>query len=107
MDIKVENNPVAGTYDAIVDGKVVGMVVCERANHRVIVLHTIIEPEYRGRGIGNVLVRETLDDLLAQGLTLTNFCGFITKFIASNPEYARVLDTVRPGVAAAADARRR
>ncbi len=97
MDVTVRNNEAAGSYDAVVDGQVVGMVVYERKGDRVIVRHTIVAPDHRGEGIATTLVRATLDDLVANDLSLTNYCGFITEFIAANPGYARLLDAERPG----------
>lgn len=97
MDVTVRNNVDAGSYDAVVDGTVVGMVVYERKGDRVIVQHTIVQPDHRGQGIATTLVRATLDDLAANGLRLTNYCGFLTEFIAAHPEYAGLLDAERPG----------
>jgi len=52
-----------------------------------------------------ILVRAALDDVLASGYSLTDYCGFITGFIDSNPDYARVLDAGNPGRPAPYDAR--
>ena len=62
MDVTVRNNTDAGSYDAVVDGQVVGMVVYERKGDRIIVRHTIVQPEHRGQGIATTLVRAALDD---------------------------------------------
>jgi predicted GNAT family acetyltransferase len=107
MDVMVRNNVAAGSYDAVVDGQVVGMVVYERKGDRVIVRHTIVEPGHRGQGIATTLVRAALDDLAANQLSLTNYCGFITEFIAANPGYAGLLDQQRPGMADSRDRRSR
>jgi predicted GNAT family acetyltransferase len=105
MDVAVRNNVDAGSYDAVIDGHVVGMVVYERKGDRIIVRHTIVQPDHRGQGIATILVRAALDDIVANGLRLTNFCGFLTDFIAANPEYAHVLDAGRPGMADSRDQR--
>ena len=97
QEIAVQNNAESGSYEAILDGKVVGLVVYERRDGRMIFRHTIVDPGYRGRGIATELVRGALDDLVAQGLTLTNYCGFIDSFITANPAYARVVDQRQPG----------
>ena len=105
MDVTVRNNVDAGSYDAVIDEHVVGMVVYERKGDRVVVRHTIVEPGHRGQGIATTLVRATLDDLAANGLSLTNYCGFITGFIAVHPEYAHLLDEQHPGMADSRDQR--
>ncbi len=97
QEIAIQNNAESGSYEAILDGKVVGLVVYERRDGRMIFRHTIVDPGYRGRGIATELVRGALDDLVAQGLTLTNYCGFIDSFITANPAYAKVVDQRHPG----------
>ena len=97
QQIAVQDNAESGTYEAILDGQVVGLIVYERRDGRRVFRHTIVDPGYRGRGIATDLVRAALDDLIAQGLTLTNYCGFIDSFIAANPGYARVVDPHQPG----------
>jgi uncharacterized protein len=97
QEIAVQNNAESGSYEAILDGRVVGLIAYERRDSRVIFQHTIVDPGYRGRGIATELVRAALDDLITQGLTLTNYCGFIDSFITANPAYARVVDQRQPG----------
>jgi predicted GNAT family acetyltransferase len=97
QEIAVQNNSESGSYEAILDGRVVGLIVYERRDSRMIFRHTIVDPGYRGRGIATELVRAALDDLIVQGLTLTNYCGFIDSFIAVNPAYAKVVDQYQPG----------
>jgi predicted GNAT family acetyltransferase len=99
MDVTVRNNRDAGSYEAVIDGQVVGMVGYEREADRIIVRHTAVAPDHRGQGIATILVRAALDDIAATGLRLTNFCGFVTDFIAANPEYAHVLEAKRPAPA--------
>jgi predicted GNAT family acetyltransferase len=94
----VRNNADARTYDALVDGKEVGTMVYELKGTMVVISHTVIEPEYRGRGIGSELVRHGLDDIRERGMTVSNFCGFVATFIENHPEYEDLLDPVHPGV---------
>jgi hypothetical protein len=97
LDITVRNNVEAGCYDALLDDRVVGMIVYERRDNRVIFRHTIVEPELRGHGVATALARGALDDVAASGRRLTNYCGFITDFIAINPAYRGLLDADLPG----------
>jgi uncharacterized protein len=45
---------------------------------------------------GAALVRAALDDLVANGMSLTNYCSFVSEFIADNPGYATLLDPAQP-----------
>jgi predicted GNAT family acetyltransferase len=60
----------------------------------------VIEPKFRGRGLGVQLVRSVLDDLRNRADTLTNYCSFVAGFIADNPEYRSIVGVDRPGVTA-------
>ena len=105
--IEVRNNRDSRSYDAVLDGRVVGMIVYERVGSRLMIRHTIVDPTVRGRGIGKGLVQGALDDVRASGLTLTNYCSFVGGFIESNPEYRDLVDAQLPGTVTIADQRDR
>jgi predicted GNAT family acetyltransferase len=97
-EVTVKDNAQSRSYDALVDGEVAGSIVYEQVgDRRLVFTHTFVEPRFRGRGVGNVLVRGALDDVRAKGVTLTNFCDFIARFINAHPEYADLLDATHPG----------
>lgn len=104
-EMTVQKNGDSRSYEAVVDGQVVGLMVYHtpRGNQRVTLSHTIVEPEYRGRGIATQLVKHALDDLRAQHLTLTNYCTFVADYIADHPEYKKLVDSRFPGRAAVPD----
>jgi predicted GNAT family acetyltransferase len=97
-EVTVEDNVQSRSYDVLVDGEVAGSIVYERAgDRRLVFTHTLVEPRFRGRGVGNVLVRGALDDVRAKGFTVTNFCDFVAGYIDAHPEYADLLDATHPG----------
>jgi predicted GNAT family acetyltransferase len=92
VDVTVSDNPETGSYDASIDGTVVGMLVYRRKGGRIIFTHTIVQEAHRGKGIATGLVRNALDDVRARGLRLTNYCTFVDDFVTENPEYSDLLD---------------
>jgi uncharacterized protein len=98
--MQITNNDGRNCYEGVIDDQVVGVVVYKRIGGRVVIRHTVIEPEFRGKGLGAQLVRTVLDDLRKRGDKLTNYCGFVADFIADNPEYQSVVDADRPGMTA-------
>jgi predicted GNAT family acetyltransferase len=102
--ITIQNSTESGSYDAVLGDRVVGTIVYERRDGRLVIRHTVVDPEFRGQGIATALARAALDDLRESGTTLTNYCGFIADFIARNPGYATVVDAARPGRAHPRDA---
>jgi uncharacterized protein len=95
--ITVRDNTEAGTYDAVLEDRVVGTIVYELRDHRMVLRHTVVDPEFRGQGIARALAGRALDDLAATGRTLTNYCGFVADYIQRNPRYARLVDADQPG----------
>jgi len=90
--IKVRNDPSSGRYEAMAGDRVIGELAYERQGSRATFWHTSVDPEFQGHGVGEAVVRAALDDLVANGMTLTSYCSFVTEFIADNPGYATLLD---------------
>ena len=93
----MRDNAESQTYDALIGDQVVGTIVYDHAGPRLVFRHTIVEPDFRRRGIGTTLVTRALDDVRAKGVTLTNYCGFVSEFIAAHPGYADLIDAEHPG----------
>ena len=102
--ITIVDNPESGSYDAARGDRVIGTIVYKRREDRMVIRHTVVDPQFRGQGIGQALARRALDDLAAGGATLTNYCGFIADYIERNPEYAALIDPGKPGRAHPRDA---
>lgn len=97
-ELSVRENTESLCYDALIGDEVVGTIVYERSGSRVVFLHTIVDPEFRGRGIATTLVRTALDDVRSKGVALSNYCGFVSEFITAHPEYADLIDAEHPGL---------
>lgn len=92
-EITVVRNDGRHRYEALLNGAVVGHVWYRLRPGQVVLVHTEIEPEYEGRGVGAVLARETLDDIRARGEKVVPQCPFIAGYIQRHPDYA---DLVAP-----------
>lgn len=91
--LEIRDNADNECYEAVVDDKVVGLVVYTRRGERVVILHTVVEPEFRGAGLGTKMVRGVLDDVRKRGERLANYCGFVADFLADNDDYRDLIDT--------------
>jgi predicted GNAT family acetyltransferase len=85
--IEVRDNPGAGRYEAIVDGRLAGYAAYHARPGAVAFTHTDVLPRWEGRGIGGRLARAALDDARARGLAVVPRCPFIAAWIRRHPEY--------------------
>jgi predicted GNAT family acetyltransferase len=100
IDFTVVNDEKSGTYWAMVgDREIAGLPYQVAGDDRLVLLATSVFPEFRKQGVATELIRRVLDDVRAQGKTVTIMCPVVHTFIDHNPEYAQLIDTKYPGVA--------
>jgi predicted GNAT family acetyltransferase len=98
FDFYVVNDERTGIYEAIVrDTEIAGLTYNVAGDNRLVLLATSVLPEFRKRGIATELIRRILDDVRAQGKTVTIMCPIVHKFIEHNPGYADLIDPKHPG----------
>jgi predicted GNAT family acetyltransferase len=99
VDLRLINDEIAGIYEATAGDTEVGGVTYNRVGDgRIVLLAVSVFPRFRGKGIANELIRRVLDDVRAQGKTITNYCPVVRTFIEHHPDYADVIDPDQPGV---------
>ncbi len=89
MTPTVTDEPAASRYELRVDGELTGVLTYRPDPERASVLilpHTEVTG-HEGAGLGSTLVRETLDDLRARGLTIVPLCPFVADFLRRHPDY--------------------
>jgi predicted GNAT family acetyltransferase len=98
LDFAVVNDEKAGIYEAVVgDREIAGLPYHVAGDGRLVLLATSVFPEFRKQGIATELIRRVLDDVRAQGRTVTVTCPIVHAFIERNPEYADLVDPEHPG----------
>ena len=99
LDFAVVNDEKTGMYEAIVgDRMIAGLPYNVAGDNRLVLLATSVFPEFRKQGVATELTRRVLDDVRAQGKTVTVMCPVVRTFIEHNPEYADLIDPENPGV---------
>ena len=85
-DLEVRNDPVQSRFYTEVDG--FGGELDYRQDGGVITfLHTSVDDELEGRGVGSQLARAGLDYARDQGLQVVPQCPFVRSYIERHPEY--------------------
>jgi uncharacterized protein len=91
LDPDVTDNTDKDRYEIRLDGRLVGYAVYERAGDRVAFVHTVVEPDFSGQGIGSRLVAAALDDVRRRRETAVARCSFVVHYIERHPEYRDLL----------------
>ncbi len=91
MAIEVADNPAEQRYEIHADGELAGFTKYRERPDRLDFIHTEIDDEYEGQGLGSQLVGRTLDDVRSRGLAVVATCPFVKSYIERHPEYADLL----------------
>lgn len=91
MSIEVRNNVEESRYEIFVDDSFAGFADYRVDAERVVLPHTVIKPEMRGRKLGDHLVREALDDIRGDGRRVVAQCWFVRDYINAHDAYADLL----------------
>ena len=94
----VTDNSEHSRFEGRLDDRVVAFSEYELPRPDVIVfLHTEVDPEFEGQGLGSVLASTALDQVRARGLRVVARCPFIAAYIRRHREYADLLLRSKPG----------
>ena len=93
----VADNPAQNQYEGRLDGQLVAHSEYELAPGVITFLHTEVDPELEGQGIGSALASNVLDDVRARGLRVVARCPFIAAYIRRHREYADLLLRTKVG----------
>jgi predicted GNAT family acetyltransferase len=87
----VVDNRLGSRFELQIDGEVAGYLVYQRGADAVSFLEVTTDPRRAGQGLGLVLVRQALDAVSAEGLSVLPVCPFVRDFIRRHPVYLDVV----------------
>ena len=79
--LEVSNNVAERRWEARLDGEMAGYAEYGASPSRVVFTHTVVEPQYEGRGIASALAKAALDAAVAAGQRIVPYCPFISAFL--------------------------
>jgi uncharacterized protein len=85
--VTVVHRPDLGRYQILYDGEVVGFAAYEMHGPHMAFMHTEIDPEFAGRGLGRKLVGGALADVGSRHGSVLPYCSFVRSFIARDRRY--------------------
>ncbi len=92
MTVDVRDDPVRRRYELTEDGTVAGFVTYRIADGLIDLVHTEVDPDHGGRGLGGHLVAAVLDDARRRGLGVLPHCPYVRSYIDAHAD--RYLDLV-------------
>lgn len=84
----VRDNPRELRYEALLDGRLVGLIRYRTEPGLVVLAHSEVDLALEHTGIGSGLVRGSLADVRARGLRVVPHCPFVADYIRTHPEEA-------------------
>lgn len=91
-EVKNEEFDTKGSYYISKDGvRIAEMTYSIAGTDRIIIDHTEVSDEYRGTGVGEVLVRKAVDDARSKGISIVPLCPFARSVFNKNEELRDVL----------------
>jgi predicted GNAT family acetyltransferase len=87
-------------WEAVLNEDTVAELTYRYVGGRIVLLSTWVAHPYRRQGVATELIARVLDEIRETAQKITIICPVVGEFIARNPEYADLIDTVHPGAGA-------
>ncbi len=91
--VRVVDNPDASRYEAYVGERLAGSLVYRMQPSHIVLVHTEVDEEFEGAGVGSRLAAGALDDARARGLSVSPLCPFVVSYLERHPEYRDLVST--------------
>jgi predicted GNAT family acetyltransferase len=91
----VSDNEGEGRYEIWLDGQLAGILQYRRHPSQIALVHTEIEPRFRGRGLASELIGFALDSARAQGLEVLPVCPSVQAYIQKHSRYLELVPANR------------
>ena len=73
------------------DGTLAGFADYQRSGGTLTLPHTVVQPEFEGRGVGSQLARHAFDTARREGLRVDAACSFMAGWAERHPEVQDLL----------------
>ena len=96
-ELDVLNDAEHGRWIATLGADAIAELPYRFVGGRVVLLTTWVNHAYRNNRVATELISRVLDEIRESGKKITIICPVVGEFIARNPEYLDLIDTVHPG----------
>ena len=88
MEFYVNENE--NQFEIDIDGQIAFIEFSREAN-KIYLTHTEVPQSLRGRGIGSKIIKQSLEYIKNQNLTLIPLCSFVAHYVNNHPEWHSLL----------------
>ena len=85
--IAIADNADVERYEIRSDGELAGFLTYRLRAGSIELVHTEIDEEFEGRGLGSQLISFALDDARKRGLAVLPFCPFVNDYMRRHRQY--------------------
>jgi uncharacterized protein len=89
--ITIADDPDEARYEIRSDGELAGFVTYRLRSGLIELVHTEIDEEFEGRGLGSQLISFALDDARERGLAVLPFCPFVNDYMKRHRQFVELV----------------
>ncbi|HWA54124.1 MAG TPA: GNAT family N-acetyltransferase [Solirubrobacterales bacterium] len=93
--VTIEDNAERERYEIRADGRLAGFLKYRLHHDLIELVHTEVNDEFEGRGLGSRLIAFALDDARARELEVLPFCPFVNDYVQRHRQYADLVPETR------------
>ncbi len=86
-NLKVTHNEAHRRFEIDLDNKKALIQYKKQSEDTLNLFHTEVPKEFEGKGVGSQLVKQTLEQIKAEGKKIVPSCPFVAIYIKRHPEY--------------------
>ncbi|UGT39175.1 N-acetyltransferase [Nocardia yamanashiensis] len=83
----VVRNDAQHRYEVWYGSSLAGFTEYRERDNDTVFIHTEVDGEFSGKGLGNLLAQEAITDVIARGNVIVPRCPFIKGWLDKHPEY--------------------
>lgn len=89
-DLTVENNEAKSRFEINLEDAT-ALIAYKKSGNIYNLYHTEVPPQFAGRGVGNRLVKGTLEKIKAEDGKIIPSCPFVAAYLKRHPEYQEMV----------------
>jgi len=93
--ITIEDNAERERYEIRADERLAGFLRYQLHHDLIELVHTEVNDEFEGRGLGSRLIVFALDDARARELEVLPFCPFVNDYVQRHRQYVDLVPEAR------------